>query len=62
MRELGENITTLTRPLVTITFAVVLAVGFILGKVTQEQFIPIVTMVVAFWFGQRIGEQGATRK
>lgn len=61
-QQLGEIITTITRPLVTITFAAVLAVGFMQGKVSQEQFIPIVTITIGFWFGQRTVETAARRK
>jgi heme O synthase-like polyprenyltransferase len=53
----SELINSITRPLVTIMFAAVLAYGFLSGHVTQEQFIPLVTAVVGFWFGQRTGEK-----
>lgn len=52
----GEVVNSLTRPLVTLTLTAVLAGGVLSGRVSQDQFMPIVAMVIAFWFGSRQGE------
>lgn len=59
MTTVGEAVNAVTRPLVTIFLVGMLAWGFIQGKLTGEQVVPIVTMVIGFWFGQRNGEQVA---
>lgn len=59
MQTLGDAITSATRPLVTILLAAVLGWGFIIGRVSADQFVPIVGMVLAFWFGSRQSERQA---
>ena len=43
----------IVRPLATLVLVVILAAGFWIGKVSADQFLPIVTIVIGFWFGER---------
>jgi len=48
-----ENVQALTRPVVTIIFALVLSWGFIKGQVSGDAFLSVVAMIIAFWFKDR---------
>ena len=47
-----------TRPLVTIALTAALIYLTIIGRVGGEQFFTVVTMVLGFWFGQRVAANG----
>lgn len=49
----AEVINGLVRPFVTLLLAGTLCYGFIVGKIPQEQFLPVVVMAIGFWFGSR---------
>lgn len=41
------------KSIITIIMVVSLAVAFFLDKVTAEQFIPLVTMIITFYFAKK---------
>lgn len=53
----AEILSGLVRPACTLLLTSVLCYGFIVDKIPQEQFIPIVVMVIGFWFGTRSAEK-----
>lgn len=48
-----NNARSLVRPIVTLMFATVFAVGFMMGKVSQDAFVPMVGMIMSWWFASR---------
>lgn len=42
-----------TRPLITILFSLAVVLGFFLGRISGDQFLPIAISVVSYWFGSR---------
>ena len=48
------------RELVLYTVSLTLAAGFLLGKVSENNFMAIATLVVGFYFGQRMIPNGNT--
>lgn len=48
-----KNLRTAVRPVVTMLFAGAFVAGFFLGKVSQDAFVPVVGMVIGFWFQSR---------
>lgn len=48
----------LTRPVVTLLFAVALVAGFFVGRISGDQFLPIAIAVVSYWFGSRQAGKG----
>ncbi len=49
----------ITRPVVTLLFAVTIAVGFMMGKIAGETLVGIAGPVIAFWFAQRQNDRRA---
>jgi hypothetical protein len=47
------NLRSLVRPVVTLLLVAALVVGFFLGKVTPDAFIPIVAGAIGYWFSSR---------
>lgn len=43
----------LTRPLVTYAFTIAVIAGFLLGRVSADQFMGLAIMVIGMWFGSR---------
>lgn len=41
------------KSIITILMVVALVVGWFIGKVTAEQFIPLVTMILTFYFAKK---------
>jgi hypothetical protein len=58
-----EAMNAMTRPLVTIALSGALIYLTVIGRIGGEQFFTVVTMVLGFWFGQRLqngsGEKAA---
>ncbi len=50
MRELKKLID--LKSIITIILISLLSYGFIVGKITSEQFLPILTMVMTFYFAK----------
>lgn len=43
----------LVRPIVTLLFALGFTIGFFMGKVSQDAYVPIVGMIMTWWFASR---------
>ena len=43
----------LVRPVVALAMAGAIVAGFFLGKLTPDQFLPVATAPILFWFGSR---------
>ena len=52
MKEKLSNLIDL-KSIITIIMVVSLAVAFFMNKVTAEQFIPLVTMIITFYFAKK---------
>jgi hypothetical protein len=48
-----ENIQKAIRPILTFIGFCAVTYGFIIGRVSGEIYIPIVSMMIAFWFATR---------
>ena len=59
MSERLTQLHQITRPAVTLMFAMAIIVGFFLGRINGETFIGIAGPVVAFWFAQRQSDRRA---
>lgn len=56
MKELKKLID--LKSIITITLIGLLAYGFICDKITSEQFLPILTMVITFYFAKKSNKEG----
>jgi hypothetical protein len=56
MKELKKLID--LKSIITIVLIGLLAYGFIVGKITSEQFLPILTMVITFYFAKKSNKEG----
>ena len=50
------------KSIITIIMVVSLAVAFFLDKVTAEQFIPLVTMIITFYFAKKDNSKDEEKK
>lgn len=50
------------KSIITIIMVVSLAVSFFLDKVTAEQFIPLVTMIITFYFAKKDNSKDEEKK
>lgn len=48
-----DGVRAAVRPLVTLLMAGAIIVGFFSGSVSADQFLPIATAPILFWFGSR---------
>lgn len=46
------------KSIITIMMVVALVIGWFYDKVTSEQFIPLVTMILTFYFAKKDSEKG----
>lgn len=51
----AEMLSGLVRPAVTLTLVLVFCVLVVMSRPIPESFTSLVTLVVGFWFGQRVG-------
>lgn len=54
-----EAIRALVRPIATLAVLGAFIYGFVMGMIEVGLFVPVVSMVVAFWFGSRTGGNGS---
>lgn len=47
------------RSIITILMVLALVVGWFLGRVTSEQFIPLVSIIITFYFAKEGNKDGA---
>jgi len=47
----------LMRPTITLVATFALTIGFFLGKVLSEAYVPLMAMVIAWWFRSRDEEK-----
>lgn len=50
------------KSIITIIMVVSLAVAFFMDKVTAEQFIPLVTMIITFYFAKKSDSKDEEKK
>jgi hypothetical protein len=48
-----SNARSLVRPIVTLMFAGGFTVGFFMGKISQDAYVPVVGMIMSWWFATR---------
>ena len=48
-----NNLRTLVRPVVTVIMSLAICAGFFSGKLSADQFMPVASAVMLFWFGSR---------
>jgi hypothetical protein len=48
-----ELVRAMVRPVVTYVFSLSLVAGFFAGRITADQFLPLASAAVFFWFGDR---------
>lgn len=53
-----ERLRTATRPVVTLLVAVTICLGFMAGRITSAEFLPIGALVIGFWFSDRAQRGG----
>jgi hypothetical protein len=54
-----ETINSVVRPAVTLAFAAGVLWGFIVGSISGDTFMAIVSMVLGFWFRDRLETKGS---
>lgn len=50
------------KSIITIIMVVSLAIAFFMDKVTAEQFIPLVTMIITFYFAKKSDSKDEEKK
>ena len=53
-----EKLRSGVRPVVTLMLVTVVCAGFIMGRVTADQFLPIASTAVLWWYADRTARRG----
>ena len=48
---------TLVRPIATLLFAAALIGGFAVGRISADQFLPVASSVILWWFADRAAKK-----